>query len=388
MKYLPFLWANLWRSKTRTGFTLASIAVSFMLYGMLQAVNVAFQSGPKVSGTNRLITGSKLSITESLPLSYYPQIAQVAGVVNISHSTWFGGYYQDPKQRFPTFAVDAQQHFKVINDDVRIPEAQVEAFQRDKASAIAGRNVADRYGWKIGDRIPIQADIWVKKNGERVWTFNLVGIFDVKRPEEGGRANTFYIHHDYFDEARAYQNGTASLYLFNIDDPKHADTISQTIDAMFENTSSETKTQTEQAFSQAFAKQIGDIGLMIQGILAAVFFTILILTGNTLMQSVRERVPELAVLKSLGFSDGKVWASVLFEAVLLCGSGALVGLGLATVVLKGLKKSLNQVLPSLSMPAETWGWGVLLALMVAVLVGLPPAYKAWRLSIVDALAGR
>ena len=385
MKYFPLIWAALGRRKPRTILTGLSIAVAFLLYGMLNAVNVAFNNGVEVAGVNRLVTTGRYSITQILPYGHAQQIRALPGIETVSASNWFGGYYQDQHNFFPQFAVEQEQYLSMYPEIV-LPEAQKQAFFTTRTGVIVAKTLAERYGWKLGDKIPMQAGIWPLKDGGNVWTFDLVGIFDTANPKDRSQYEMMLIRYDYFDEARQFAKGTAGWYISKIKDPSKSGIIAKQIDALFANSPNETRTDTEKAFNQSFVKQLGDIGLIITSILGAVFFTLLFLTGNTMMQSVRERVPELAVLKTLGYSDPLVLALVLGESLLLTVFAALIGLGLATLILPGLAAHLPGF-SGLSITGESALAAIGIAALLAIIVGLPPAWHAMRINIVDALMG-
>ncbi len=252
---------------------------------------------------------------------------------------------------------------------------------------IAGKQLADQYGWKIGQKIPISSNIYPQKNGSKAWAFDLVGIFDGKDEDWKKRTNVVFINHDYFDEANQFGKGRANFFILKLSDGTQAESVSKRVDALFENSPDETKTQTEKDFNLGFVKQIGDIGLIVRWILFAVFFTLLLVVGNTMAQSVRERVPELAVLKTLGFTDGSVLGFVLAEALALCLFGGLLGLLLATTLGAMVEKGSGGQF-QLRLDAWVWLIGVAAIALMSVAVGLLPALRARRLRIVDALAGR
>ena len=386
MKYLHLIWAALFRSKTRTFLTLFSVITAFFLFGMLDSVRVAFNSGGDVSGANRMIASSRLSLTQMLPYSLDPQIRSIQGVKRSSFAAWFGGIYQDPKNFFPNFSVGPG--YLDVYPEFSIPAAQRKAWEADRRGAIVGETLAKKLGWKIGDTIPLQATIFPTK-GSNDWTFKLDGIFTVASEKQKGQEQVLLVHWDYFDEANDYVKGRVGWYIVQLDQAGSADRVAKAIDALSANSDHETKTQTEEAFNQAFIKQIGDIGLIVTAIMAAVFFTLLLLTGNTMAQAVRERVPELAVLKTIGFSNRSVMLLVLGEAMLLVGIGAVIGLALAPIAMQlAIKLSGGFIqLPS-NLPPETWVTGLVLMVIFGVLAGVLPALRAMRLNIVDALSGR
>ena len=385
MKYLSLVWAQLFRSRTRTLLTLLSVVTAFLLFGMLDSVRVAFNSGGSVDGANRLVTTSRLSITQSLPVRLQEQIRSVPGVKDVTYAMWFGGIYQDPKNFFANFSV-APNFFDVYTN-YELPPAQIKAFQDTRGGAVVGETLANEFGWKIGDTIPLQATIFPRQ-GSNDWPLELVGIFRSKdRTAASGEERQLMMNWKYFDESNDYIKGQVSWYTVALDNPAHASRVAQAIDALSMNSDRETKSQTESAFQQSFAKQFADIGLIVTSIMGAVFFTLLLLTGNTMAQAVRERVPELAILKTLGFKDGTVLWLVLVESVLLIGLGGAIGMLLARGILPGLASRAQGMLPP-TIPLQTWITGAVLIVLIGLVVGVLPALRAKRLKIVDALAGR
>ncbi|MFL6593149.1 MAG: ABC transporter permease [Luteimonas sp.] len=385
MKYLSLVWAQLFRSKTRTLLTLLSVVAAFLLFGMLDSVRVAFNSGGSVEGANRLVVASRLSITQSLPVSLLSQIEAVPGVRKATYAMWFGGIYQDPKNFFPNFSV-APNFFDVYGE-YEVPPAQLKAFQDTRTGAIVGASLARKFGWKIGDTIPLQATIF-PRNGSNDWPLQVKAIFHVKDKKNLGAENQLMMNWTYFDESNDYIKSQVSWYTVQLADASQASRVARAIDAISANSDHETKSQTESAFQQAFAKQFADIGLIVTAIMGAVFFTLLLLTGNTMAQAVRERIPELAVLKTLGFKDGTVLGLVMTESVLLIVLGGLIGLGLSAVIMPGVAAASGGVIQLPNVPAQTWLIGLVLMVVIGVIVGMLPALRAKRLKIVDALAGR
>ena len=386
MKFLPLLWAQLFRKKTRTVLTLSSVLIAFLLFGLLQAVQVAFESGADSADAKRLLTTARYSIIEPLPMGYLPRIERVSGVVAVANADWFGAKYQNESNAFPVFAVDPARYLDMYPEFTVAP-AQRQAFIKTRTGAIAGQRLVDRYGWKVGQKLPISSEIHPKTDGSLDWEFELVGVLDSEDPAVRGNTDVVLINVAYFDEARQSGRGKTGWYIVRVADSEQAKAIAADIDRLFMNSPDETKTQPEKEFAIGFAKQIGDIGALVSRILAAVFFTILLLTGNTMAQSIRERIPELAILKTIGFSDGRVTLLVLAEAVLLL----LLGSGLGMLVATGLLPSLNQAtggrFPPLFVYPSTWLLALGIAVALALVIGLPPALRARRLKIVDALAG-
>ncbi len=385
MKYLHLIWASLFRSKTRTLLTLLSVITAFLLFGMLDSVRVAFNSGGNAAGANRMVVASRLSITQMLPYSLLPQIEATPGVKKASYAAWFGGIYRDPKNFFPNFSVGPG--YLDLYPEYELPAAQRKAFDADRSGAIVGEALAKRYGWKVGDTIPLQATIFPTK-GSNNWNFKLSGIFTVKDAKRKGEENQLWFHWKYFDESNDYVKSRVGWYTIQLDAPGSADRIAKAVDKLSENSDHETKTQTEQAFNQSFAKQFADIGLIVTAIMGAVFFTLLLLTGNTMAQAVRERVPELAVLKTIGFSNRTVLWLVLSESILLVVLGGVIGMGGAALMMPGVSAASGGAIQLPTVLPQTWAVGFALMIAIGVTVGLLPAMRAMRLKIVDALAGR
>jgi putative ABC transport system permease protein len=387
MKYLPLLWATLWRKKTRTIFTLLSIVIAFLLYGVLGTIAYVFEHGStSVTGADKLVTTNKFSITLQLPFSYTQQIASVPGVAAVTWLTWFGGYYQESKNFVFAIPLDIDSYFNLRKDEFVISDADMAAFRAARTGAIVNSALMKKYGWKIGQKLPLHSTIWTQKNdGSLDWTFDIVGTFTAKDPTlQDQNRTTVWFHYELFDEGRSFGKGNVGWFEERIADPRQSVAISQKIDALFANSPNETKTQPANDFTIAFMKQFGDVGFVLRAILGAVFFALLFLTGNTMMQSVRERIPELAVLKTLGFTDAKVLALVLAESLLLCVLAALVGLALRYALIPIVQRGLQGM--DLSHGPQLPGLGV--AVVLALLVGAPPALRAMRLNVVDALADK
>ena len=385
MKYLSLVWAQLFRSKTRTLLTLLSVVAAFLLFGMLDSVRVAFNSGGSVDGANRLIVASRLSITQSLPVRLQAEIEAIPGVQQVTYAMWFGGIYQDQRNFFPNFSV-APNFFDVYGE-YEVPPDQLQAFRDTRAGAAVGESLAKKFGWKIGDTIPLQATIF-PRGGSNDWPLELKAIFRVKDRSNVGAENQLMMNWAYFDESNDYIKNQVSWFTVQLANADQASRVAQAIDALSANSDRETKSQTESAFQQAFAKQFADIGLIVTAIMGAVFFTLLLLTGNTMAQAVRERIPELATLKTLGFSDATVLVLVMVESVLLVVIGGLVGLGLASAIMPGVSAASGGVIALPTVPAQTWLIGLALMIGIGIIVGVLPALRAQRLKIVDALAGR
>jgi putative ABC transport system permease protein len=380
-----FVAANLLRKKTRTILTILSVIMAFVLFGLLQALNSLFNAGADFVGATRLVTQARVSFTQPLPISMVPKLEAVPGVARVAYSQWFGGVWQQNTQVF-TFAVDPQRYHDVYPEYV-MPQDQWKAFANIRSSMVVGRDLANKYGWKVGQKIPLSSNIYPQKNGSKSWTFDLVGIFDGKDEDWQKQTNQVFINHDYFDEANQFGKGRTNFFILKLAAGGDAATVSKTVDTLFENSPDETKTQAEKDFNISFVKQLGDIGLIVRWILFAVFFTLLLVVGNTMAQSVRERVPELAVLKTLGFSDGTVLVFVLAEALAICLVGGLAGMALATMLGATVAKSTGGQFPT-QVDLSIWLIAIATIVVMSIAVGLLPALRAGRLRIVDALAGR
>ena len=387
MKYLQLVWAALMRHKTRTLFTLLSVAAAFLLFGLLDSVRGAFAGASNnVAGLNRLVTVSKISFTVQLPKSLLERIQAVPGVADVTYANWFGGIYQEQKNFFPNQAVAG--NYLDLFPEWQISPSERTAFRNTRTGAVVGAALAQKFHWKIGDKIPLQGTIFPQKGGSNLWVLDLVGIYRVPDPQQRSQENALLFNWDYFDEARQFGNGNIGWYVIKVADPKNADRVAQAIDALSVNSDHETKTQSEHAFQLAFVSQFGDIGLIVGAIMAAVFFTLILLTGNTMAQAVRERIPELAILKTIGFTSSSVLGLLLAEAVLLLLLGGIIGVLVAGLVANGLQLSMGISLPPIVTSIVVWTRALVVMVVIGVIVGALPAYRGLRLRVVDALAGR
>jgi putative ABC transport system permease protein len=379
MKYARLIFANLFRKKVRLMLTIGSFAVALFLFAFLAVVKDAFGRGADVAGADRLVTINRTSIINPLPLSYRDKIARIPGVKNVTHNNWFGGIYQDEKNFFPQFVIDPENQRKVFPELI-VPDDQWKAFVNDRTGAIAGARTAERFHWKIGDRIPIKTTLY----GGGSWEFNLVGIYHGKRPQDD--ETQFWFQWDYFEERVPDRvKGQIGWYVLRLDSPDDAVRVAKTIDDEFANSPFETKTQTESAFAANWVKQFGNISFLILSIGVVVFFTLLLVTGNTMAISVRERTSELAVFKAIGFSDRAVLFFVLAESLMISVIGGLLGLLLATVAVPALGKALNGLLPNLILAPSILALGLLVAVAVGIISGLLPGIGAMRMRVVNAL---
>jgi putative ABC transport system permease protein len=372
---LMLVWGALIRRKIRTLLTALSIAVAFLLFGLLMAIRAALSFGVESAGSDTLMMFQKVSFARPLPVSYQARIANVPGVAAVTHATWFGGVYQDQKQWFPQLAVDAET-FLDMHTEYRLPPTERRDWLSDRTGSVVGRDVAARFGWRVGDRIPLR-----RADGSS-WTFTIRGIYDAGRP--GADLSQMFFHYAYLNESRTLARDTVGWYEVRVADPARAADVAARLDAEFENSGNQTKTATTKAFLQAWARQIGDIGTILITIVSLVLFTLLLVTTTTMSQSIRERTNELAVLKALGFTDGRVLGLVLQESLGLVGSAGSAGLVLAWLIVRRGDPT-GGLLPAFYLPTSDLLIGVTLILTVGLVTATVPAWQASRLRIVDAL---
>ncbi len=380
MSRLGLLAAGFRRHRLRVALTGLSIVVAFLLFCVLVATRAAFSAGVSVAGKDRLVVRHRTAIVMLLPQSYEAEIERLPGVVDATPASWFGGTYIEPKNFFGQFPVKPEEYLAMY-PEFRLPAGQRDAWLRTRTGAVAGRKLADRFGWKVGQRIPIQPTIWPPKN-DRSWQFDLVGIYDGAQKETD--TSRFLFRQDYFEENRRYGSGSIGWYYVRVADPGKAESVAKAIDNVFANSPAETKSEGEGAFAQGFVNQMGNIGAMVTAILSAVFVTILLVAGNTMAQTVRERTQELGVLKALGFSDGAVLGLVLGESCLLAGIAGAIGLALGFGFVS-LGDPTGSYMPAFMMPAGALLLGAALVLLLGVTAGALPALQAMRLRTVDAL---
>jgi putative ABC transport system permease protein len=385
MKFFPLIWRNLLRRKFRTVFTVGAIFFAFVLFGVLMALRAAFSIAPEMAGQERLMVIDKISLIQPLPLSYGDRIKQVDGVDDITHANWFGGYYQEVRNQFSTMAVDPESWLRVYSKEFELPEDQKKAWLADRTGAIVGIDTARKYGFTVGQRIPIQGTIYHRPdNGP--WEFTIDGIYDSKL--KGSDKTNLFFHYDFLNESvRSLSSfkDQVGWYVISLRDPDQAVQMASKVDALFANSPVETKTDTEKAFVSGFAKQIGDIGSIMTSIVAMAMFTILLVAGNTMAQAIRERTNELAVLKTLGFGNGRVLGMVLVESTLIAVLGGGLGLLLAYIAVTVGGDPTNGLLPAFYLPTPAMITGIVLVVALGLASGALPAWQAGRLRIVDAL---
>jgi len=380
MKFSGLILANLFRKKVRLVLTIGSFAVALFLFALLAVVNDAFGRGADVVSADRLVTINRTSIINTIPLSYRDEILRIPGVKYITHDNWFGGVYQDPKNFFPQFVIDPENQRQVFPELI-VPDDQWDTFLKDRQGAIVGAVTMKRFGWKIGDRIPIKTTLYELQN--KSLEFNIDGVYHGAKPEDD--ETQFWFQWEYFKESVSDRfQGQIGWYTTRIDNPDDAPRIAKTLDNMYLNSPYETKTETESAFAQGWVKQFGNIKFLIMSIGSVVFFTLLLVTGNTMAISVRERTNELGVLKAIGFPDRAVLGFILGESMMIALAGC-VGLLLALFAIPALSRAMAGLLPPLLVTAKTLAYGVIAALAVGLISGILPAYGAMRISVVNAL---
>jgi putative ABC transport system permease protein len=380
MRFSRFIFANLFRKKIRLLLTVGSFAIALFLFTFLAVVRGAFSRGTELAGADRLVVINRVGLINTMPLAYGDKIRQIKGVKYVTHNNWFGGVYQDEKNFFPQFVIDPENQRHVMTE-MRVPDDQWKKFVSDRQGAVAGRSLANRFHWKVGDRIPLQNALY---GSTKTWEFNLDGIYT--NDKEGGDESQFWLQWDYFYENVPDQvKGQAGWWVLKLDSPDEAVSVGKAIDDGFANSSYETKTETESAFQAGFAKQLGNIQLLITTIGSVVFFTLLLVTGNTMAISIRERTGELAVLKAIGYSDRFVLFFVLAESLVIALIGGLIGLSLAFIAIPVVGAKLNGLLPPLLLSVASLGMGVVLAVAVGLASGLLPGISAMRMRVVEAL---
>jgi putative ABC transport system permease protein len=382
MKFLPLVWRNLLRRKVRTIFTVLSIFVAFLLFGVLMALRAAFSMGIELAGADRLMILNKISIIMPLPESYGDRVRAIEGVKDVTHANWFGGYYRETKNAFANMAVEPESWLRMY-PEFQLPEDQKKAWVADREGAIVGADTARRFGWKLGDRIPLEATIY-RRPDHTAWEFNIKGIYD--SPVKGTDKTQLFFHYAYMYEAVRDSGfaGQVGWYVIRVADPDRSPEIARKIDTMFTNSPAETKTDTEKAFVAGFAKQIGNIALITQLVATAAILMILLITANTMAQSIRERTGELAVLKTLGFGDGRVLSMVLLESCFIALVGGITGLVVSWWIIS-LGDPTGGFLPTFYFPIRDLILGVALVFALGVVAGAFPAWQAGRLRIVEAL---
>jgi putative ABC transport system permease protein len=383
MNDLVLIRKNLFRHKLRASLMIVCILTAFAIFGVLASIERSFNAGQDVAAADRLVVVNKINFTQPLPIAYFERARATEGVQQVTHLNWFGGYYQDPKNFLIVMAVDPVTYMDVYGNEVDIsPEAR-QTFIRERTGALVGEAMAKKWGWRVGDHVPISSNIFTQKSGSRSWDFTIVGIFGGKRPEVD--TNFMVFQYDYFDETRSFGKDQIGWMVLRTTSPALNDRVVKTIDQMFANSSYETATDTEKAFNKAFVAQFGNIALIVVLVVGAAFVTILMIVGNTLMMSVRERTREIGVLKALGFSGGRIVRLVLGESIVLALAGGLSGLGLAALFIIAVRDSVRGLLPQITVSSDIALAGLALMLVFGAVTGLIPALNAMRLRVAAAL---
>jgi putative ABC transport system permease protein len=380
-KYLPLLAASLRRRRLRTFFTVASILVAFLLFGLAESMRFALQSGVEVAGADRLMTMHKVSFTQLLPASYENRIRAIDGVAAVTPQTWFGGWFRDQRNQIPTFPCDPITYLEIY-PEIKVADPEKLAWIADRAGVLIGRGLAELYGWTVGDTIPLRSAIWRRADGSDTWDVTVRAIYDLP---QGGDTRQIVMHQDYFEEAKQFGKGLVGWYVIKVDSVDHAQSVSRQIDQMFANSPAETKTSSERAMAQSFVNQVGNVGKILTAIVGAVFFTMLLVTANTMAQSVRERTNEIGVLKTLGFRDGAVLGLVLGESILLTVLGGALGITAAWWIGVQFEPVFRQYLPGFKVPPSAVASACVYMALLGLLAGALPAWQAMRLRIVEAL---
>ena len=378
MKYLGYITAHLWRHKRRTFLTVSSIAIALFLFCTLRTVMTSFDAALRASADTRLVVRHAASLVFPLPLSYRDRLAQIDGITGVSYGNWFGGVYQDPKNNFAQFAVEVPTFVKLF-PEVEMPPDQVSAFQAERTSCIVGATLAAKYGWKLGDVVPIQGTIYP---GE--YRFTVRGIYKGKTADVD--ENTLYFHWDYLNEAMpAVRKDWVGIYWLEIPNGDMAADVSGRVDALYANSSQPTKTETEKAFQASFISMMGNVSLLMTILGSAILFAILLVTINTMMMAARERSTEIAVLKTIGFSDGLVLRLVGAEAILVSVTGGILGCVAAWIIFQRVDFTAGGMFPNFTVMPQTVGLGIVIAIAMGLVSGLVPALQAGRLRIATAL---
>jgi putative ABC transport system permease protein len=374
---------NLFRRKLRTILMMVSILIAFAIFGVLVSFERAFNAGQDRATPDRLVVINKINLTQPLPISYFSRVAAIDGVAQISHFSWFGGYYQEPRNFLVALAVDPASWMKLRDSDFVIsPEARA-AFIRERTGVLVGARMLEKWGWKVGDHIPISSSIWSQRNGSHTWDFTIVGSFTARIPQAD--TNVMLMGYDYFNETRSFGKDLITWLALRTTSVAENERVTNTIDGMFANSPFETATDSEKAFQKSFAAQLGNIALIVELVVGAAFVTILMIVGNTLVMTVRERTREIGVLKTLGFSGGRILRLVLGESILLALLGGLPGLAVALLLITKVRDSLMSFVPTLSLYPDIAAAAVGLMVAFGIITGLVPALNAMRLNIVTAL---
>lgn len=380
MKFLPLMWSNLTDKKLRTAFTFFSIVFAFVLYGVLGAVENAFAGGAELAGAGRLRMIHKVTVVQALPVHYYDRIIATEGVARATYVLWFGGVYQDPRNFFPQLAVNAT--YLDVYPEYEIGAEERQRWLATRTGAIVGKALAERFDWKVGDRIGLRSTIYRQVDGEDTWEFTLEGIF-VGADDNVDESQMFF-HHEYLEETSPFARGEVRWFVIEAERGIEPAIVAARLDAQFANSAMATKTSTERAFLQSFVNQVGDTALIITSVMGVTFFVILLVVGNAVAHSVRERQSQLAVLKAVGFSDVRVMCFVIGECVLLCTCAGMLGMLLAGWVTQ-VGVPTQGMTGVLRLSTDDVAEGALWIGLLAIASSIAPAASAFRMRVVTGL---
>lgn len=375
--------SNILRWRLRSTFTFLTVLVAFLLLGLMLPLERVFNLGVELANADRLIMVNKASVLSALPVKYLERIKDNEDVEQVGHFTFFGGYYRDTDNTVSTIVTDPRFYEDVIEEVYFSNQQHKQDWFADRSSVAIGRDLATKYDWKVGDLLPIYSSFYPRSNGSRSWTFRVAAIFEPKESE--GSTATIVVHYSHFDELRVTKKGLIDWFTIRMVD---ADNISRTIeelDTKFKNSPHETKTSTEESFIQDFMNQIGDFTAIITLSLSAVFFTLLLVSGNTMAQSVNERISELAVLKTLGFTNRSIFFLIVSESLLLTLAGGIAGMAISYFVIPVVVDLSGNLLSGMIFLRKDIAVGIACMLVVAIIASVGPALKAMRMSIVDGL---
>ncbi len=371
------------RSKVQFVLTAISIFIAFCLFGLLSAFRYAFEAGIDLSEASRLITMSRATLNQALPLGLWNEIKSVDGVDQVTHFTVFSSYFRAPENPINAFAVDADTVASVYGAEMAITPAQLAAWKASPIRAVAGRSLADKYHWHVGERVPLISQAWQREDRAPSWEFEIAAILEI--PPSSPYAANFFLHYDYLDKARAFRKGTVGYYVLRTKDPQAAASVAEHIDARFANSADETRTSTEKAMFEFFARQFGDVGMIVTAILSAVFFTILLVIGNSISRSVRERTRELIVMRSIGFTDAMVIAIVLLEGISLTLVAGLPAMLLAWFIVQGISAQFSSAIGGIRLTGTIMLEAITLMLFLGIVASILPVLRVIRMNVASGL---
>lgn len=382
MKDFYLIFRNLTRKPLRLFLTLFATFIAFMIFGTLTAFQDAFDAGVDLSSDDRLVVVNKINFTQSLPISYVPRVRALDNVSAVTHLNWFGGYYQDPKNQMGMFAVDVENFLTVYDEVIMTPEERA-AWIGNRQGLIVGRSAAERFGWKKGERLPVNSNIFSQRDGRTDWDFDVVAIYD--GAEAQNDTSSVYFHYKYFNETQSFGGDRIGFMAVQTTSPEFNESVIKKIDDMFVNSPAETETVPEATFNKAFLEQIGNLSLILTSVVFAAFFVILVIVGNSMVLSIRERTGEIGVMKTLGFTSVRIFKMVLAESLLVAVIGGVLGT-VAAIGLVALTNNAPFPLPTLVVGGELWGKALFYMLLLGLITGMVPAVSALRMNIISALS--